>query len=113
MTSRSPCPSSRAQTAHSQAYYYWIFACALLAVGSIALSENFPGACCGHYKYESKLTAFQRTLMIQVIVLTAYYLLGALAYSHIESWSFLDTLCWADLTLLTIGLGHILTPRHP
>jgi potassium channel subfamily K len=34
-----------------------------------------------------------------------YLLLGALVYSHIEGWEYLNAVYWADVTLLTIGLG--------
>jgi potassium channel subfamily K, other eukaryote len=38
-------------------------------------------------------------------------LLGALVYSHIEAWKFLDAVYWADFTLLTIGIGDDYTPE--
>jgi potassium channel subfamily K len=36
----------------------------------------------------------------------AYLLLGALVYSHIEGWEYLNAVYWADVTLLTVGLGE-------
>lgn len=40
-----------------------------------------------------------------------YLLLGAALYAHLEDWSFLDAVFWADFTLLTIGLGGVFTPK--
>ena len=48
--------------------------------------------------------------MLQTICFLAYLLLGALVYSKIEGWKFLDALYWADFTLLTIGIGDDYTP---
>ena len=40
-----------------------------------------------------------------------YLLLGALVFSAIEGWQFLDAVFWADFTLLTISLRGDLTPK--
>ena len=68
------------------------------------------GALKGHYSKEFKLTISQRTLMLQTIVFMVYLLLGALVYSKIEGWRFLDAVYWADFTLLTIGIGDDYSP---
>lgn len=34
-----------------------------------------------------------------------YLLLGALVFSKVEGWKYLDAVYWADVTLLTVGLG--------
>jgi potassium channel subfamily K len=69
------------------------------------------GALKGHYSKEFKLTIPQRTLMLQTICLLGYLLLGALVYSKIEGWKFLDAVYWADFTILTIGIGDYFTPQ--
>lgn len=69
------------------------------------------GAIKGHYSKEFKLTIPQRTLMLQTICLLVYLLLGALVYSKMEGWKFLDAVYWADFTLLTIGIGDDYTPK--
>jgi potassium channel subfamily K, other eukaryote len=69
------------------------------------------GALKGHYSKEFKLTVPQRTLMLQTICLLVYLLLGALVYSKIEGWKYLDAVYWADFTLLTIGIGDDYTPQ--
>lgn len=69
------------------------------------------GAMKGHYSKEFKLTVSQRTLMLQTISFFFYLLLGALVFSKIEGWKFLDAVYWADFTLLTIGIGDDYTPK--
>src|SRR5437764_2098075 len=69
------------------------------------------GALKGNYSKEFKLTIPQRTLMLQTICWLVYLLLGALVYSKIEGWKFLDAVYWADFTLLTIGIGDPFTPK--
>jgi potassium channel subfamily K len=39
-----------------------------------------------------------------------YLLLGALVFSNIEDWSYLDAVYWADVTLFTVGFGDF-TPQ--
>jgi potassium channel subfamily K, other eukaryote len=65
------------------------------------------GAYKGRYEKEFNLTTSQRTLMLQTISFLVYLLLGALVYSHVEGWAYLDALYYADFTLLTIGIGDI------
>ena len=69
------------------------------------------GALKGHYSKKFKLTIPQRTLMLHTICFLFYLLLGALVYSKIEGWKFLDAVYWADFTLLTIGIGNDYIPR--
>jgi potassium channel subfamily K len=54
----------------------------------------------------------QRTLMLQTISFLVYLMLGALVYSHIEGWLYLDALYWADFTLLTVGIGDFSPATH-
>jgi potassium channel subfamily K len=113
----------------TQAYYYAVFAAGLYQIISYMVGEinklheqdadttsckmmfTIYGALKGHYSKEFKLTLPQRTLMLQTICLLGYLLLGALVYSKIEGWKFLDAVYWADFTLLTIGIGDYFTPK--
>ena len=70
------------------------------------------GAYKGHYSKEFKLTISQRTLMLQTISFMTYLLIGALIFSKVEGWNFLDAVYWADFTLLTIGLGDYKPMTH-
>ncbi|THU91876.1 voltage-gated potassium channel [Dendrothele bispora CBS 962.96] len=57
------------------------------------------------------ITMPQRTLMLQTISFTLYLALGAGIFSSLENQSFVDSLYWADYTLLTIGLGSDFPPQ--
>ncbi|KIW15199.1 hypothetical protein PV08_05244 [Exophiala spinifera] len=95
----------------TQAYYYAIFAAGLYQIISYLMCVTVYGAYKGYYSREFKLTVAQRTLMLQTILFLTYLLLGALVFSHIEAWKFLDAVYWADFTTLTIGIGADYTPK--
>ena len=113
----------------TQAYYYAAFAAGLYQIISYLVGDTKElwgngadmrsckmmftayGALTGRYSKEFNLTIPQRTLMLQTICFLVYLLLGAYVYSKIEGWEFLDSIYWADFTLLTIGIGDDYTPR--
>lgn len=66
---------------------------------------TFWGAMKGHYSKDFQLTNSQRTLMLQTIMFLMYLLVGALVFSTIEGWPYLDAVYWADVTLFTVGFG--------
>lgn len=99
-----------ANHALSSAFYNAIQAAVLYLVVAGLMCLTAYGAYAGHYEAEFKLTLAQRTLMLQTMAFLAYLLLGALVFSHIEGWHYLQAVYWADLTLLTIGLG---SDYHP
>lgn len=66
---------------------------------------TFRGALKGHYPRDFQLTTSQRTLMLQTIMFIIYLLVGALVFSKIEEWNYLDAVYWADVTLFTVGFG--------
>ena len=94
----------------SQAFYYAIQAAIIYWIICILMSLTAYGAWKKHYEAEFNLTVAQRTLMLQTMGFVFYIMLGALVFSHVEGWEFLDALYWADLTLLTIGLGSDFHP---
>lgn len=89
----------------SGAFYYGIFAAAIYIIIASLMGLTVYGALRGHYKKDFHLTSSQRTLMLQTMAFIAYLLLGALVYSHIEGWAYLNAVYWANVTLLTVGLG--------
>ncbi|CAK7200025.1 hypothetical protein SEUCBS139899_002713 [Sporothrix eucalyptigena] len=89
----------------SQAFYYAIYSAVLYMVVASLMVVTFFGAWSGHYPKDFQLTNSQRTLMLQTIMFLMYLLLGALVFSHIEDWAYLDAVYWADVTLFTIGFG--------
>ncbi|RCI10289.1 hypothetical protein L249_8550 [Ophiocordyceps polyrhachis-furcata BCC 54312] len=91
--------------AWSQAFYYGIWAAILYFLVASLMLVTFWGAWSGHYDKDFNLTNSQRTLMLQTIAVLAYMLIGALVFSKIEDWPYLDAVYWADVTLFTIGFG--------
>ena len=43
--------------------------------------------------------------MLQTIFFLSYVLLGAIVFSHVEGWEYLETVYWCIVTLLTVGFG--------
>jgi potassium channel subfamily K len=95
----------------SQAYYYGIIAAGLYFIIASLMTFTAFGAWRGHYAKDFQLTPSQRTLMLQTIGFMAYLLMGALVFSKIEGWQFLDGVFWADFTLLTVGIGGEFVPK--
>ncbi|CAK7226162.1 hypothetical protein SBRCBS47491_006137 [Sporothrix bragantina] len=89
----------------SQAFYYAIYSAILYMVCASLMVVTFYGAWTGHYPKDFQLTNSQRTLMLQTIMFLMYLLIGALVFSNIEGWQYLDAVYWADVTLFTIGFG--------
>ncbi|KAL7818038.1 voltage-gated potassium channel [Trichoderma aethiopicum] len=89
----------------SQSFYYGIWAAILYFIIATFMSITFWGALKGHYPKDFILTMSQRTLMLQTISLLLYLHVGALVFSKIEGWGYLDTVYWADVTLFTVGFG--------
>lgn len=89
----------------SGSFYYGIYAAVLYFFCSSLMVVTFWGAIKGYYPKDFQLTTSQRTLMLQTIMFLVYLLLGALVFSKIEGWDFLDAVYWADVTLFTVGFG--------
>lgn len=82
-----------------------MFAAILYFLDASLMAATFWGASSGHYGKDFMLTSSQRTLMLQTILFLMYLLLGALVFSNVEDWNYLDAVYWADVTLFTIGFG--------
>ena len=95
----------------SQAFYYGIWAAILYFVVASFMTVTFWGASTGHFSKSFALTNSQRTLMLQTILFLTYLLLGALVFSKIEDWNYLDGVYWANVTLFTIGFGDFATTK--
>ncbi|KAB5536347.1 hypothetical protein GE09DRAFT_1290671 [Coniochaeta sp. 2T2.1] len=89
----------------SQAFYYAIWAAILYFVDASLMSVTLWGSWSGHYSKDFNLTTSQRTLMLQTVVFLVHLLLGALVFSAIEDWQYLNAVYWADVTILTVGFG--------
>ncbi|KAH9868467.1 hypothetical protein J1614_007539 [Plenodomus biglobosus] len=101
----------REEYALGQAYYYGLMAAAIYFIIASLMAFTAYGAWKGHYAKEFQLSPSQRTLMLQTIGFMVYLLLGALVFSKVEGWAFLDAVFWADFTLLTVGLGGEFVPK--
>lgn len=66
----------------------------------------------GYYSEESKRVRCETALAFQTISFMVYLLGGALVYSKIETWHYLDAVYWADCTILTIGFGDYAPKTH-
>lgn len=104
--------SPDADRALTQAFYYAIMAAAIYFIIATLMVITVYGAIRGEYHREFELTTSQRTLMLQTIGFLIYLLGGAAVYARIEAWVFLDAVYWADVTLLTVGLGDYTPTTH-
>ncbi|KID73319.1 potassium channel, partial [Metarhizium brunneum ARSEF 3297] len=91
----------------SQAFYYGIWSAILYFVAASILVITFWGSLHGHYEEDFNLSHSQRTLMLQTMTFLTFLLLGALLFSKLEDWNYLDGVYWANVTLFTIGFGDI------
>lgn len=96
-------PDSRHALTH--AFYFAVFAAVIYIIIGLLMCLTVYGANKGHYDKNFRLTPPQRTLMLQTMAFITYLLLLALVYSYIEGWAYVNAVYWADVTLLTIGLG--------
>lgn len=87
-------PEGPYQYIWSQAAYYGIYAACLYFVCSSLMVITFWGAQKGHYDKDFQLTPSQRTLMLQTILFLMYLLIGALVFSRLEGWQYLDAVYW-------------------
>jgi len=94
-----------ARHALTEAFYYAIFASIIYIVIGGLMCFTAYGALRGQYEKEFRLTNPQRTLMLQTMMFIAYILLGALVFHKVEGWNYTVAVYWANVTLLTIGLG--------
>lgn len=92
----------------SQAFYYGLFAAILYFICASLMVVTVWGAHTKHYAKDFQLTNSQRTLMLQTIMYLFYLLMGALVFSTIEDWVYLDGVYWANQTLFTVGYGDFL-----
>lgn len=91
----------------SQSYYYCIYAAIIYFVLASFMLVNLLGSYYGYYQQDITLSHTLRKMMTNTILYLITIFLGALVFSHIEDWQYLDSVYWADVTLLTIGFGDI------
>ena len=99
-----PLPPGQNRALNS-AFYYAIMAAGLYIIIASLMVVTVYGAYMEKYPKKFELTNSQRTLMLQTIAFMIYLLGGAAVYARIEQWTFVDSVYFADYTLLTIGIG--------
>ena len=52
------------------------------------------------------------TLLLKVLGFATYLLCGGALFARVEGWSFLDAVYWADVTILTVGIGDLTPHTH-
>ncbi|KAE9370718.1 voltage-gated potassium channel [Stipitochalara longipes BDJ] len=107
-----PSPTTRTFT---QAYYFATIAAVLYFVTSAFIVYT------AHMLRRSQQTKEQirrqfaqghRGLKLLTMLFMGYLLIGALVFSKIEGWGYLDALFWADVTILTVGFGDFTPKTH-
>ena len=96
----------------TQAFYYAIIAAVLYFLIASLMCVTVYGAYRDHYPKEFRLSASQRTLMLQTISFMVYMVGGGAVYAKIEGWNFLDAVFFANYTLLTVGIGYYAPLTH-
>lgn len=96
----------------TQAYYYALFAAIIYQITSYMMCYTAWSAYRGDHGKGFDLTTAQRTLMLQTISFLAYLLIGALIFSKVEKWAYLDAVYWSSFTLLTVGIGDYAPSTH-
>lgn len=96
----------------TQAYYYAAFSAVLYFFVATMMVVTVFGFYKGYYDEEFKLTVRRRSLMIQTSGFLLYLLLGAAVYTRVEGWEYLDSVYWADYTILTVGIGDFVPGTH-
>ena len=99
----------------TQAYYFAIMAAILYFVTSAFIVYT------AHMLRRSEQSVKQirkqfaqghRGLKLLTMLFMGYLLIGALVFSKIEGWGYLDAVFWADVTILTVGFGDFAPKTH-
>jgi potassium channel subfamily K len=107
-----PFPLKRTFT---QAYYFAIMAAVLYFVTSafiVYTANMLRRSQQTREQIRMEFSQGHRGLKLLTMLFMAYLLLGALAFSQIEGWGYLDAVFWADVTILTVGFGDFKPETH-
>ena len=102
-------PPHRDDQTYSQGFWHAIIAAVLYLVSSMLLMVNMQGYFFGHYPQHFELTDEQRNLILQSMMFFIWLAGGAGIFARVEGWSFVDSLYFCDVTILTVGFGDL----HP
>ncbi|MCJ1278339.1 Potassium channel [Puttea exsequens] len=102
-------PPIRPEQTYSQGYWHAVIAACLYMASSMALMLNMLGYFLGHYPQHFELTDDQRNLILQTMMFFFWLAGGAAVFAKTEGWSYVDSLYFCDVTVLTVGFGDF----HP
>ena len=102
-------PPHRPEQTYSQGFWHAVIAAVLYLVSSMMLMLNMLGYFLGHYPQHFELTDEQRNLILQTMMFFLWLAGGAGVFARVEGWSFVDSLYFCDVTILTVGFGDF----HP
>ena len=94
---------------YSQGFWHAVIAAVLYLVSSMILMLNMLGYFLGHYPQHFELSDDQRNLILQTMMFFFWLAGGAAVFARTEGWSFVDSLYFCDVTVLTVGFGDF----HP
>ena len=102
-------PPQRPGQTYSQGFWHAVIAAILYLVSSMILMLNMLGYFLGHYPQHFELSDDQRNLILQTMLFFIWLAGGAAVFAKSEGWSFVDSLYFCDVTVLTVGFGDF----HP
>lgn len=98
-------PPNRPEQTYSQGFWHAVIAAILYLVSSMILMVNMLGYFLGHYPQHFELSDDQRNLILQTMMFFCWLAGGAAVFAKVEGWSFVDSLYFCDVTVLTVGFG--------
>ncbi|KAK4692313.1 hypothetical protein P7C71_g4869, partial [Lecanoromycetidae sp. Uapishka_2] len=102
-------PPNYPSQVYSQGFWHAVIAAVLYLVSSMMLMLNMLGYFLGHYPQHFELSDDQRNLILQTMMFFIWLAGGAAIFAKTEGWSFVDSLYFCDVTVLTVGFGDF----HP
>ena len=102
-------PPKRPEQTYSQGFWHAVIAAVLYLLSSMSLMLNMLGYFLGHYPQHFELSDDQRNLILQTMMFFIWLAGGAAVFAKTQGWSFVDSLYFCDVTVLTVGFGDF----HP
>jgi len=102
-------PPHQPEQTYSQGFWHAVIAAVLYFVSTIILMLNMLGYFLGHYPQHFELSDDQRNLILQTMMFFIWLSGGAAIFAKTQGWTFVDSLYFCDVTVLTVGFGDF----HP
>jgi potassium channel subfamily K len=95
----------RPEQTYSQGYFYGIISAVLYLFSCLILMANMIGCFMGKYHSDFIITDSQRTLLLQTRLFFFWMAGGAAIFARVNGWSYVDSLYFCDVSILTVGFG--------